>query len=201
MANTKPNLTYQPVPYTTTTQDYLKQQTTTYQTKPDLPNPTRPTKPNLTYQTQPDLPNQTRPHLPNQTYWTKPTQPNLPSQTYIQTKTKTKTISINWQENHFFCVQCQYEASSEAILKYHQDRIQYIKKQNIIVIYVEFRYHKRSVHEGVKYPCWQCDNQATTKGSLAQHKQVVHEGIKKCGHQSISKGDLAQHKRAVKYPC
>ena len=38
--------------------------------------------------------------------------------------------------------------------------------------------HKRSVHEGMKYPCGQCEYQATTKENLDRHKRSVHEGIK-----------------------
>ena len=38
--------------------------------------------------------------------------------------------------------------------------------------------HKGAVDEGVKYPCRQCDHQATSKSHLARHKRVVHEGIK-----------------------
>ena len=34
------------------------------------------------------------------------------------------------------------------------------------------------MHEGVKYPCGQCGHQATTKGSLDQHKKALHEGVK-----------------------
>ena len=30
--------------------------------------------------------------------------------------------------------------------------------------------HVRSVHDGIKYPCGQCQYEATSKGSLAQHK-------------------------------
>ena len=39
--------------------------------------------------------------------------------------------------------------------------------------------HIRSIHEGIKYPCRQCQYEATTKGDLAQHRRVVHERINK----------------------
>ena len=32
--------------------------------------------------------------------------------------------------------------------------------------------HKRSVHEGVKYPFKQCDYEATKKRNLAEHQRV-----------------------------
>ena len=38
--------------------------------------------------------------------------------------------------------------------------------------------HREAVHEGMKYPCGQCQYQATIKGSLDWHKREVHEGIK-----------------------
>ena len=38
--------------------------------------------------------------------------------------------------------------------------------------------HRRSIHDGIKYPCGQCDYQATTKSSLRQHRKSVHEEVK-----------------------
>ena len=38
--------------------------------------------------------------------------------------------------------------------------------------------HVLSIHEGVKYPCEQCDYQATTTSALKIHVQFKHEGIK-----------------------
>ena len=35
---------------------------------------------------------------------------------------------------------------------------------------------KRAVHEGVKYPCGQCNYQTTRKRHHAEHKRAVHEG-------------------------
>ena len=34
--------------------------------------------------------------------------------------------------------------------------------------------HYRSKHEGIKYPCNQCDYQATTQGSLKRHTKSIH---------------------------
>ena len=92
----------------TTSQDYLGNyylQPTTYQTKPDLPNPTRPTKLNLTYQKnltiqfnltylgtiKSNLIYKTWPTIPklqNPTYQTQPTKPILPNPTYQTQPTK-----------------------------------------------------------------------------------------------------------------
>ena len=56
------------------------------------------------------------------------------------------------------------------------------------------------MHEGVKYPWRQCDNEATSKGNLTPHKRAVDEGVKyrckQCDHQATSKSHLAQQKRA-----
>ena len=38
--------------------------------------------------------------------------------------------------------------------------------------------HKSAVHEGVKYPCRQCDYMATRKSSLARHRRAVQERVK-----------------------
>ena len=57
--------------------------------------------------------------------------------------------------------------------------------------------HRRSKHEGVKYPCDQCTYQATTRGSLKKHLQSVHEGIKyacpHCDYQATEKSSLKKH--------
>ena len=34
--------------------------------------------------------------------------------------------------------------------------------------------HRESIHEGVRYPCDQCDYKATTKGNIKKHKISKH---------------------------
>ena len=46
------------------------------------------------------------------------------------------------------------------------------------------RKHIRSVHEGVKYACNQCDYQATQQCSLKRHIQSKHDGVKYPRNQS-----------------
>ena len=57
--------------------------------------------------------------------------------------------------------------------------------------------HIRSVHEGVKYACHQCDYQATQQGSLTIHIQSLHEGVKyacnQCEYQATQHGHLTRH--------
>ena len=47
----------------------------------------------------------------------------------------------------------------------------------------------------------QCDYQATTEGSLDQHKKAVHEGIncscKYCSYEATQKVNLARHNKSV----
>ena len=69
--------------------------------------------------------------------------------------------------------------------------------------------HYRSRHEGIKYPCNQCDYQATQPGNLQIHIQAKHEGIKypcnQCDYQTTTQGNLQTHFQAkhegIKYPC
>ena len=37
--------------------------------------------------------------------------------------------------------------------------------------------HIRATHERIKYPCEQCEYQATSKGNLEQDRMSVHEGM------------------------
>merc|ERR1719341_2789014 len=51
-----------------------------------------------------------------------------------------------------------------------------------------------------KYSCTQCDHQATTKSSLARHKEAIHDGIRypcdHCSYQATTKSSLSKHKIA-----
>ena len=51
-----------------------------------------------------------------------------------------------------------------------------------VAIGLHLAQHKRTVHEGVKYPCSRCGNQFTSKVNLTQHIRTVHEVVKyPCG--------------------
>ena len=62
---------------------------------------------------------------------------------------------------------------------------------------------------GKKYPCDECDFQATQKSNLTKHHQSVHMGKKypcgECCYQATETGSLNQHMLAIhmgkKYPC
>ena len=38
--------------------------------------------------------------------------------------------------------------------------------------------HYKSIHQGVKYPCSQCDYQANQLGNLKKHIIKVHDGLR-----------------------
>ena len=68
--------------------------------------------------------------------------------------------------------------------------------------------HQKSVHDGVKYPCKNCNYQATTMKNLKRHKKSVHDGVKYpckiCSYEAAQKGHLKEHQKSVhdgvKYP-
>ena len=38
--------------------------------------------------------------------------------------------------------------------------------------------HQKSIHQGLKYPCDECDYQATQAGNPWKHIKKMHDGIK-----------------------
>ena len=69
--------------------------------------------------------------------------------------------------------------------------------------------HKELKHEGIRYPCDQCNYAATTVQSLKVHKEANHEGIRypcdQCDLIYTSLSDLNKHQRSkhegIRYPC
>ena len=57
--------------------------------------------------------------------------------------------------------------------------------------------HKRTKHEGVRYPCNQCDFISKQRGDLKRHKDSVHGGIRypcgECDHVATLKSNLKRH--------
>ena len=55
--------------------------------------------------------------------------------------------------------------------------------------------HQRAIHEGVKIPCRQREEQFSSQGDVSIHQREVHEGGKyPCGiydYQATQKGNLA----------
>ena len=69
--------------------------------------------------------------------------------------------------------------------------------------------HYQSVHQGIKYPCLECDYEATRKDLLSSQHESVHQGRKYscelCGFQAKYQSSVNSHHQSVhqglKYPC
>ena len=57
--------------------------------------------------------------------------------------------------------------------------------------------HKKSKHDGVKFPCHQCDYKATQKGNLLTHIKSINEGLMfpcdQCDFKGRCKAYLSKH--------
>ena len=70
--------------------------------------------------------------------------------------------------------------------------------------------HYRSKHEDIRYPCDQCDYQASYKGDLHKHIQSQHgfsvsSQCPECGAEFRQRGAMLAHCRSIhegiRYPC
>ena len=69
--------------------------------------------------------------------------------------------------------------------------------------------HKEAKHEGIRYPCDQCDYSFTAVSILNKHKKSKHKGIRylcdQCEYTASDLGNLKRHKRSehegIRYPC
>ena len=69
--------------------------------------------------------------------------------------------------------------------------------------------HKEDKHEGIRYPCDQCEYSATQISNLKIHKKTKHGGIRypcdQCDLVCASKQTLKRHKESkhegIRYPC
>ena len=94
-------------------------------------------------------------------------------------------LEINKGSMHF-CTECDFKTPSTSHL----------------------RYHKQSLHMGIRYSCDQCDHQAITKAQQLIHKESIHMAVKNpcsvCEYQAPTK-DLLQIHGFVhmerKFPC
>ena len=57
--------------------------------------------------------------------------------------------------------------------------------------------HIKSVHQGVKFSCNQCNYKARQKGHLLRHRKSMHEGVKfscdQCNYDATKKNSLLTH--------
>ena len=73
--------------------------------------------------------------------------------------------------------------------------------QEVNVGIISLSNFNKSVHQGVKYACNQCDYQATKQSHLTIHIQSIHEGIKyacdHCDYQASTQSSLTRHIQSV----
>ena len=54
--------------------------------------------------------------------------------------------------------------------------------------------HRISKHNGLEYPCDDCNYKATKTSHLKQHKEALHEGViykcNECGYKATQKSNL-----------
>ena len=69
--------------------------------------------------------------------------------------------------------------------------------------------HRRTIHEGVVYPCYICEYQAENKRKLLSHAQEVHGSTKyscdECEYKTSRRHNIYNHKKTVhkgiRYSC
>ena len=75
-----------------------------------------------------------------------------------------------------------------------EDSEQYTSENTDESILKTYKLKEISTQKETKYICKECGKQMTRQGTLNAHKRAVHEGIKypcsQCQHQSSSKGHL-----------
>ena len=123
----------------------------------------------------------------------------------LATRLYVQSIINNDKLNIFTCHDFHYQVASNMIMKIHKSNIHGNNENyscDICGLQIQKRSlvrHKKNLHEGVKYPCRQCNHEASSKGNLATHQRAVHEGVKypcrQCNHQFTSKGNLARHQK------
>jgi len=112
--------------------------------------------------------------------------------------------SIENEDKNYSFLTDHFDTDSSEATTFNCDRCDYKTTRKEYL-----RIHKRSIHDGVKYPCNECDYKATQSSSLLQHKRSVHDGVKyqcaQCDYKAISPTKLNIHVRekheGIEYPC
>ena len=64
----------------------------------------------------------------------------------------------------------------------------------------DLKKHKEAKHEGIRYPCDQCEFAATSMSNLKVHKEAKHEGIRypcdECEYITAYAAELKKHKKS-----
>ena len=66
--------------------------------------------------------------------------------------------------------------------------------------------HKKSVHQGVKYPCTICAHKASSQGNLSKHIKAQHEHRDKyrcesCNKEEHLRGHIKSAHEGIRYNC
>ena len=83
----------------------------------------------------------------------------------------------------YYCDKCDYSASKSTSVKYHKQTVHEGLRYDCDQCDAFFtrkeslKTHKLSLHEGIRFPCDQCDYKATENGALKKHKQTQHENV------------------------
>ena len=108
-----------------------------------------------------------------------------PSQIYDSSKTPKIRRSIVGKidgEDSYRCEYCDYKGSRAAVYKHSKSKHEGVRYPCDQCNYAanqlaHLKKHKENIHEGIRYPCTQCTYLATTQAYLKQHIESKHEGI------------------------
>ena len=134
-------------------------------------------------------------------------------QTVISDSTNKQAPQQRQEFGKYECDKCQKTYSSNSGLYIHKQAgcvtISTISNLSAVSDTQMSDQTVRTVHQGGRYACNQCDYQAKYKGSLVFHIQSKHEGVKyacnQCDYQAKQKGNLVVHIQSkhegVRYAC
>ena len=92
----------------------------------------------------------------------------------------------------YLCEECDEKYTTSLSLYQHRISVHQRAAQK-----TNLKTHVRSVKNGVRYPCDQCDYKATLVISLKRHIESEHDGIKypcnQCEYKATQKPDLKRH--------
>ena len=98
-------------------------------------------------------------------------------------------------ENEIASSTAKYESSKQ--ISVSSDSSQCPKCNAVFAYRHDMLRHVRNKHEGVKYPCSQCDYKATKQYHLKIHIKSVHEGVKYpcslCDYKATTQSNLKRH--------
>ena len=108
---------------------------------------------------------------------------------------------MNFNHSFFSCDTCEYVADTKHSLKEHtaaeHDGVQCSYAGSRSKVYE----HKKIKHEGVRYPCSECDYKAGCLCNLRQHTESTHKGVRyyfgQCQSSFSGERSLKRHKRTL----